>query len=380
MTVTPFKVEISDAVLDDLRQRLRNTRSPDQIIDSGWDYGFDTEHLQEILNYWADDFDWRGAEDRLNAWNHAMVDVEGTQIHVLRRAPVGSEPVVPLLIMHGWPSSFVQMLPLLKVLPEAEKVHGIGLDIVVASLPGYGFSDIPTTPGMNMKRAAEIMAGAMSMLGQDRFAIRASDVGGAIARQICLNARERVLALHISGTNPFLPSALPTDMNDEEQSFVDAARAWIASEGGYAHMHTTRPQTLAHALTDSPAGLAAWVLEKFRDWGDTNGDLSGRFGRDALLTNLTIYWATRTINSSMRLYFENMRDPGTLGRVEVPTGVLMGPNDMIRTPRKWLNRSYQVVSWTDAEAGGHFMEWEEPDAVAEDLCRFLSDLARHANR
>ncbi|MFN4101322.1 MAG: epoxide hydrolase, partial [Pararhodobacter sp.] len=160
----------------------------------------------------------------------------------------------------------------------------------------------------------------------------------------------------------------------EEQAFVDAARAWGASDGGYAHMHTTRPQTLAHALTDSPVGLAAWILEKFRDWGDTGGDLLGRFDRDALLTNLTIYWATGTINSSMRLYLENVRDPGTFGRVEVPTGVLMGPNDMIPTPRSWVNRAYNVVSWKDAEAGGHFMEWEEPASVADDLCRFCATL------
>lgn len=375
MTVTPFKVNIPDGVLQDLRQRLRNARWPDQVADSGWDYGFDTAHLREIADYWADGFDWRAAEERLNAWDHAMVDVEGFGIHVLHRPADRSGRVIPLLVMHGWPSSFVQMLPLLEALPTAEKAHGIAFDIVVASLPGYGFSDIPMEPGMNMKRAAEIMTGAMAALGHDRFAIRASDVGGAIARQISLNYRERVIALHISGTNPFLPPVLPTDMTEEEQTFVDAARSWVASDGGYAHMHMTRPQTLAHALTDSPVGLAAWILEKFRDWGDTDGDLPGRFGRDALLTNLTIYWATRTINSSMRLYFENMRNPGTPGQVEVPTGVLMGPNDMIPTPRKWMNRAYDLVSWTDATAGGHFMEWEEPEAVADDLCHFLTEFA-----
>lgn len=372
MAVTAFKPDISDATLADLRQRLRSTRWPDKVTDSVWSYGFDTDVLRDIAAYWADGFDWHAARERILARDHAMVDVDGFALHVMRRGPVGPGPVIPLLVMHGWPSSFIQMLPLLDALPAAETAHGISFDVVVVSLPGYGFSDIPDAPGMNMKRAGALMTRLMAALGHDRFAIRASDVGGAIARQICLNDRDRVLGLHISGTNPFLPPNLPADLTPEEQTFVERARAWGASDGGYAHMHTTRPQTLAHALNDSPVGLAAWILEKFRDWGDTGGDLLGRFDRDALLANLTIYWATGTINSSMRLYIENSRDPGSTGRVQVPTGVLMGPKDMIPTPESWVNRSYNVVSWKDADAGGHFMEWEEPVAVADDLCRFFA--------
>jgi pimeloyl-ACP methyl ester carboxylesterase len=374
MTADPFRIDIPAAVLDDLRARLRATRWPDQPRGIGWDHGADTEALREIARYWADGYDWRAEAARLNRWQHLKVDVEGFGIHVLRRPPPGGGAALPVLAMHGWPSSFVQMLPLLEALPEAEARHGIGLDMVVASLPGYGFSDIPAAPGMNMARSGALMAGAMAALGHARFAIRASDVGGGIARQICLNAPERVLGLHLSGTNPFLPPKLPEDLSAEEEAFVATARAWGVSDGAYAHVHTTRPQTLAHALMDSPAGLAAWILEKFRDWGDTGGDAAGRFGLDALLTNLTVYWATGTIPSSMRLYLENVRDPGTAGRVAVPTGVLMGPADMFPTPRSWMNRVYDVVSWTDAPAGGHFMEWEEPAAVADDLCRFLRSL------
>jgi pimeloyl-ACP methyl ester carboxylesterase len=373
MAVTAFKPDISDATLADLRQRLRSTRWPDKVADSGWAYGFDTDVLRDIASYWADGFDWNAARERIHASDHAMVDVDGFALHIIRRGPVGPGPVIPLLVMHGLPSSFVQMLPLLDALPVAETAHGITFDVVVVSLPGYGFSDIPCAPGMNMQRAGALMTRVMAALGHERFAIRASDVGGAIARQICLNDRDRVLGLHISGTNPFLPPKLPADLTAEEQTFVEAARAWGASDGGYAHMHTTRPQTLAHALNDSPVGLAAWILEKFRDWGDTDGDLLGRFDRDALLANLTIYWATGTINSSMRLNIENIRDPGSLGRVQVPTGVLMGPKDMIPTPKSWVNRSYNVVSWKDADAGGHFMEWEEPVAVADNLCLFFAN-------
>lgn len=371
MTTTPFRIAIPQPVLDDLAARLRATRWPDQIPGSGWDYGTDTDSLRALCAHWADGFDWRAQEARLNAHPQARVTVDGFGLHVLRR-PAPGPGAIPLLVLHGWPSSFVQMLPLLDALPAAEARHGIGFDVVVASLPGYGFSDIPAAPGMNMARAGALLAGMMDALGFPRFAIRASDVGGGIARQIALARPEAVIGLHISGTNPFLPPVLPPNLTPEEEDFVATARAWVQAEGGYAHMHTTRPQTLAAALNDSPAGLAAWIIEKFRAWGDTGGDLFSRFDRDELLTNLTIYWVTGTINSSMRLYLENVRDPGRPGQVPVPTGMLMGPRDMFPTPRSWAARAYRLEHWVEAEAGGHFMEWEEPAAVAADLCAFFA--------
>jgi pimeloyl-ACP methyl ester carboxylesterase len=375
MTVEPFRIAVPESVLDDLRDRLRRTRWPDQITGSGWDYGTDTAALRDLCGYWADGFDWRAAEARLNAHPQARVATPAGHLHLLRR-PSAQAGAVPVLAMHGWPSSFVQMLPLLDALPQAEVRHGVALDVVAASLPGYGFSDIPDARGMNMARAAEGMVAMMQALGFDRFAVRASDVGGAIARQIALAHPGRVIALHISGTNPFLPPRLPDDLDADEAAFVEAARAWGQAEGGYAHMHTTKPQTLAAALTDSPAGLAAWIVEKFRAWGDTGGDVHSRFSRDDLLTNLTIYWATGTINASMRLYYENVRDPGRPGRVTVPTAMLMGPRDMFPTPRRWAERAYAFTDWDVAKAGGHFLEWEEPGAVADHLCGFIGALTR----
>lgn len=373
MHIEPFRISVSEDVIADLRDRLRRTRWPDQISETHWTYGADTSTIRELCEYWADGFDWRRQEERLNAYVHERVDIDGFKLHVLRRPRDGTD-VIPLLILHGWPSSFVQMLPLLEKLEAAEERHGVAFDVVVASLPGYGFSDRPSGPGMNMARSATKMVGLMRALGHERFALRASDVGAAISRQIALSFPERLIGLHLSGTNPFLPPRLPPDLDDEEQAFVEAARAWAIAEGGYAHMHTTKPQTVAHGLNDSPAGLAAWVIEKFHAWGDTGGDLYSRFSRDDLLTNLTIYWTTGTINSSMRLYWENVRDPGKAGRVEVPTGYLMGPRDMIPTPRRWVDRAYTLTSWTLAESGGHFMEWEEPEMVADHMCGFFAAL------
>lgn len=366
-----FHVRIEDSLLDDLRQRLRRTRWPDQIADSCWDYGADTQFMRELCEYWAESFDWRAQEARLNAHAQARVDLGGYRLHVLHR-PSPRNGAIPLLVLHGWPSSFIQMIPLLDALPAAEAHHDVAFDVVVASLPGFGFSDIPDARGMNMQQAGELMIKLMQIMGYDRFAIRASDVGAAIARQIALSRPQALMGLHISGTNPFLPPVLPEDLDAQEQAFVAAARDWQISEAGYAHMHSTRPQTLAHALNDSPAGLAAWIVEKFRAWGDTGDDIHSRFSRDDLLTNITIYWATGTVNSSMRIYLENERNPGRAGRVEVPTSVLMGPRDMLETPRQWVNRAYNVKAWKIADAGGHFMEWEEPQAVANHLCEFFA--------
>lgn len=373
MSIEPFRINIPEAVLDDLRDRLRRTRWPDQITGSGWDYGTDTAALRDLCAYWADGFNWRAVEARLNAHPQARVTTEAARLHILRRRSA-QDGAIPILALHGWPSSFVQMLPLLDALPQAEARHGVAFDVVAASLPGYGFSDIPDAPGMNMARAAAAMVAMMQALGHQRFGIRASDVGGAIARQIAISEPERVIGLHISGTNPFLPLRLPDDLDADELAFVDAARAWDQAEGGYAHLHTTKPQTLAHALTDSPAGMAAWIIEKFRSWGDTGGDIHSRFSRDDLLTNLTIYWVTGTINSSMRLYLENVCDPGRAGRVTVPTAMLLGPRDMFPTPRRWAERAYALQAWDIALAGGHFMEWEEAGTVADHLAGFFASL------
>lgn len=373
MSIEPFRINIPEAVLDDLRDRLRRTRWPDQITGSGWDYGTDTAALRDLCAYWADGFNWRAVEARLNAHPQARVTTEAARLHILCRRSA-QDGAIPILALHGWPSSFVQMLPLLDALPQAEARHGVAFDVVAASLPGYGFSDIPDAPGMNMARAAAAMVAMMQALGHQRFGIRASDVGGAIARQIAISEPERVIGLHISGTNPFLPLRLPDDLDADELAFVDAARAWDQAEGGYAHLHTTKPQTLAHALTDSPAGMAAWIIEKFRSWGDTGGDIHSRFSRDDLLTNLTIYWVTGTINSSMRLYLENVCDPGRAGRVTVPTAMLLGPRDMFPTPRRWAERAYALQAWDIALAGGHFMEWEEAGTVADHLAGFFASL------
>jgi pimeloyl-ACP methyl ester carboxylesterase len=363
MTARPFTIAVPDSILEDLEMRLRLTRWPDRITGAGWDYGIDTEILRPLVEHWAEGFDWRAIESDLNRLPQFTAEIEGQTIHFVHVRGDGVRRV-PLLLLHGWPSSFLQMIDIIPLL-TAER-DGMSFDVIVPSLPGFGFSSQALTPGMSVVRIASLMTRLMTdVLGYGRFAGRGSDLGAGVLQQIALQSPDLLVGLHLSGTNPYL-GQVPDDLSPEENEFVARAQSWMQSEMAYAMLHSSKPDTVAVALNDSPAGLAAWVLEKFYAWSDRK-DFVGRYGRDHLLANLTLYWATGTIGSSMRLYYETVREPGQWGRVEVPTAMLMTPHDMFPTPRAWTERSYNVQRWTEIDRGGHFLEWEEPAIVADDL-------------
>jgi pimeloyl-ACP methyl ester carboxylesterase len=371
MTVKPYTIDIPQAVIDDLCDRLRGTIWPDQITGAGWAYGTELDYLRSLVTDWAR-FDWHATQERLNKLPHVRVEVAADQVaggtgfgvHAIHQRADAPE-AVPVVLPHGWPSSFVQMLPILPLLPD--------FHLVALSLPGYGFSDRPTASGMDVARIAGIVVDVMAQLGYSRFAARGSDLGAGVLQQLALTQPDRLTALHLSGTNPYL-GYIPDDLSAAEQQFVEAAQRWNQAEMAYAMEHSSKPQTLSYGLTDSPVGLAAWIVEKFRTWSDCGGDLDSVYDRDDLLTNLTVYWATRTIGSSMRLYYETARSTtAAWGRVEVPTGMAMSGADMFPTPREWVQRSYNVVHWTDLPRGGHSLEWEQPQLIADDLRAFLHD-------
>jgi pimeloyl-ACP methyl ester carboxylesterase len=286
VTVSPYTIDVPDAVIDDLRDRLRGTLWPDQVEGAGWAYGTELEYLRTVVAEWIA-FDWAERQERLNTWSHVMVD----GVHAVHQR--SAEPdALPLVLLHGWPSSFVQMLPILPLLPD--------FHAVVLSLPGYGFSTRPTAAGVDVTRIAALVVDVMAQLGYDRFGGRGSDLGAGVLQQLALTQPDRLIGLHVSGTNPYL-GFVPDDLSAAEQEFVRQAQDWNQREMAYAMEHSSKPQTLAYGLTDSPAGLAAWILEKFHTWSEVDID------RADLLTNLTIYWATRTIGSSMRLYYESAR-------------------------------------------------------------------------
>ena len=376
-TPEPFRIAIPQATLEDLRARLKATRWPDQIEGSGWDYGTDTQYLKQLVAYWAKDFDWRAQERRLNAFHQYRVEIDGLKIHYLYEPGRGPHPI-PVLLLHGWPSSYVQFIHLIPLLTDPA-AHGApdapSFDVVVASLPGYGFSERPQSRGFGVNEMTERMHKLMTqVLGYPHYGVRGSDIGGSIAQQLALGHPQAVAGIHVSGLLRGVPLQGSAPPSEAEQRFTRELAAWTATEMAYAQLQGQKPQTQAVALNDSPAGLASWIVEKFRRWGDTHGDVESRFPRDELLTNLTIYWATQTIGSSMRLYYEYAREQRLQGKVTVPTAVLMARNDMVPVPREVSERMYNVVRWNETDKGGHFLEWEEPALVAADMRAFFGAL------
>ena len=375
MPLKPFTIDIPQQTLDDLQQRLARTRWPDEIPGAGSDYGVSPTYMRELVDYWQNGFDWRAQEAALNRFDHFRADIDGLAIHIIHQRGTGPNPI-PLLVLHGWPSSFVQMVDLIPLLADPAS-HGAAaddaFDVIVASLPGYGFSDRPTERGMSVARMAEHFHQLMTeVLGYQRYAARGSDLGAGVISQLAVTHPDRLIGVHMSGTNPYVMD-VPADLNPAEQEFVADAQQWMQTEMAYAMEHASKPQTLAHGLNDSPAGLAAWIIEKFWRWSDHQGNLDDAFSKDQLLTNLTIYWATETINSSIRLYYETVRDPGAWGRIDVPSAYLMTAKDMFPTPREWVERTACVDRWTEIDQGGHFLEWEVPQLVAQDLRAFFRD-------
>ncbi len=375
MPVKPMRIDIPQADVQALRQRLANTRWAPLVDGYGWADGTDGRYLRDLVTDWATRYDWRAREVHLNTFPHRLADIDGVQLHFIH-APGQGQRRVPLLLLHGWPSSFVQML---KVIPLLTEDHGDGsptFDVVAASLPGYPFSPAPTRSGMNFARIADLLTHLMvDELGYDRFAARGSDQGALVQQQLALKHPQRLWGVHRSGITPFA-TPLPSDLSAAEVAYQREVQAWAPRETAYAALQAQRPETLAPALADSPAGLAAWYLEKFQRWGDGGEDLDVHFGRDALLDHLSLHWFTGAGATAIRLYREAARDPGLSGRVEVPTAIMMPLHDAVTVPapREWAERTYNVRRWTVLERGGHFPEWEVPEVVAADVRAFFAGL------
>jgi pimeloyl-ACP methyl ester carboxylesterase len=380
--IEPFTIAVADSVLDDLRDRVRRTRWPDQIPEIGWAQGTELGYLRSLLTYWADGFDWRAQERRLNGFAQFRTTIDGVSIHfVHERARRGSG--IPLILSHGWPSAFVELLPLVPLLtePEAHGLDGPAFDVVIPSLPGYGFSERPARTGVNYRYVADLWHRLMRSLGYGRYGAHGGDFGSGVATLMALDEPRSMIGIHLTNLDiaPYTgPGSRP--LTSAEQAYVDETAAWDAVERGYSAIQSTKPQTLGYGLNDSPAGLAAWILEKWRSWTDSEGDLDRRFGRDFLLTLLTLYWVTQTGPTSIRDYWDNRwhRVPiGPADRVEVPTAIAVFASQFVpegEPPRIWAERLYDVRRWTPMPRGGHFAPVEEPERVARDLLAFFGSL------
>ncbi len=382
--ITPFSINIPEQDIADLKMRLAMTRLPDQIPDTGWDYGTDTEYLRELLEYWGTEFDWRAQEQALNEFDQFVTEVDGVQVHFIhQRSP--HPDATPLLITHGWPGSFVEFRKIIGPLTNPELYGGNPEDafhVVAPSLPGFGFSGKPTERGYNPERMAHTLAALMAKLGYEHYGAQGGDWGAIINRILANRYGEHVIGLHSNfvlanpPTDPAVRDAVPAD----ELAGREARQAYMANEVGYQQIQGTKPQSLGVALNDSPAGLAAWIVEKFYGWSDidrsqANG-LEEKFTKDEMLTNISLYWFTQTITSSARMYFENrnvaMSEP--VGFVEVPTAGAIFPAEIYLTPRLWAESQYNIVRWTRMPRGGHFAAMEEPELLLQDIREFFRPL------
>jgi len=372
-----FRIEIADEVLADLRERIARTRWPDAVEGAGWAYGTDPAYLRDLVTTWGTTFDWRARERELNRFAHFRADVDGLGVHFLHERGRGPDPM-PLVLTHGWPSTFVEHLDLVPLLTDPA-AHGgdaaDAFDVVVTSLPGYGFSDRPSTPGMTKAAIADRWVRLIrDGLGYQRFGAHGSDIGAGVTVALGRRHPESLIGLHLSA---YTFPAPPEPWTPAERAFVEAQEHWWRTEGGYSDQQSTKPQTLAYGLTDSPAGLAAWIVEKFRAWSDCGGDVESRFARDQLLTNLTIYWATATINASTRVYYEERRAEPSSARVPVPAGFAVFANEFVpegTPPRELAERTFDVRRWSEQPRGGHFAALEEPAALAEEIRAFFRPL------
>lgn len=373
MDIQPYAVHISDVVLDDLKDRLRRTRWPDELEGAGWDYGSNLAYTRELCEYWADGFDWRERERAINAFPNYRAEVDGLGVHFIHARGRGQNPI-PLVITHGWPSTFVETLKIIPLLTDPA-AHGAdaadSFDVVAPSMPGYGFSDKPARRGMSPIRIAEMWHALMTDgLDYGKFTAQGGDWGAQVTTTLGLDFPDAVSGIHLtmaSGGSPIPPDS---ELSDAEKEFLAHREWWQQAEGAYGHQHRTKPQTLSYGLNDSPAGLAAWIVEKWRTWSDCGGDVESRFSKDELLTHLTIYWATRTISSSIRLYYESGVAPSQLrsdNRVTVPTSFAKFPVEISYPPREWVERFYNLARYTEMPSGGHFAAAEEPQLLAEDI-------------
>lgn len=381
--VTPFTIQVSDAELDDLRHRIRATRWPEPETVADWSQGVPSDYLRSVCTYWAESYDWRVVEARLNSLGQFRTTIDGLDIHFLHvRSP--HPDAMPLILTHGWPGSVLEFLDVIGPLvdpaahgrPDAGAFH-----VVIPSLPGFAWSGRPTETGWGIPRTAHAWAELMSRLGYERYGVQGGDWGSAVSTVLARIDPEHVAGFHL---NMLRIGPGPDDSVDDpgSQAALEDIRYFNEIERGYASIQGTRPQTIGYGLTDSPTAQAAWILEKFHNWSDCDGDPVAAFGIDRLLDNISTYWLTRSAASSARIYWETYRDPrydpegDGWGRVSVPMGMSVFPKEMFKATRTWAERVYSDVRhWNVLERGGHFAAFERP-AVFVDEVRTFFDLVR----
>jgi pimeloyl-ACP methyl ester carboxylesterase len=371
VTAVPFCIQIPDSVLDDLAQRLVRTRYLAGPQD--WDRGTNPAYLKALCGTWQSGYDWRRQERALNDFHHFRAEIGGTGLHFLHHRGQGPDPI-PLLLIHGWPDSFARFLKIIPYLTQLQ--DGVSFDVVVPSSPGFGFSD-PPQKNMAFDFHTLLHSLMVDELGYRRFAVHGGDWGSTVTEHMARSHGASLIGIHLTDVPFFHMFQKPADPSAAEERYLKKMEAFPQKGGAYALIQSTKPASLAAGLNDSPAGLAAWLVEKFRDWSDCGGDVETRFSRDELLTHIMIYWVTQTIGSSFQPYYDmgnagalrwiSEMAKGWLGSSDVPAGFALFPKDLVPPPHEWAERFFNVRRWTEMPRGGHFGAWEEPQLLAQEL-------------
>jgi epoxide hydrolase len=378
--MTPFRIEVPDAELSDLRERLRRTRWPDAETVEDWSQGVPLAYMQELCTYWAELYDWRATEARLNALPQFRTEVDGLGVHFLHvRSP--HPDALPLVVTHGWPGSIVEFLKVVGPLTDPSAHGGDPADafhVVCPSLPGYGFSDKPTEPGWGVEQIAGAWAQLMARLGYGRYGAQGGDWGTSITTSLAQQDADHIAGIHV---NPPIAAPDPAtfdDLTDQERAALSALEHARAEESGYSEQQATRPQTVGYGLVDSPAGLCAWIVEKFRAWTDCDGHPENALTRDEMLDDVMLYWLPGTAASSARLYWESIRkvsewfSRATSDTVDVPAGCSIFPKEVPRPSRRWAAKRYTDIRyWNELDRGGHFAAFEQPDLFVDEVRSFF---------
>jgi pimeloyl-ACP methyl ester carboxylesterase len=387
-STSPFRVEVDASILDDLQRRLCNTRWTRVTPGADWEFGTDPAYLRELVEYWKTSYDWRAHEARLNAFAQFKARVDGIELHFVHERGRGEAPL-PLVLTHGFPDSFFRFAKLIPLLTDPT-AHGgdarDAFDVVVPSMPGYAFSEKPAKDGIIFHVGGlwhRLMTG---VLGYRRFGAHGGDWGSFVTEQLARSHEASVVGVHLTDMPFWHAFRKPGDTSPAEDRYLKQIEEFQKSEGAYAMIQGSRPQTLADALNDSPAGLASWIVEKFRRWSDCGGDVEKRFTKDELLTNVMIYWVTETIGSSLLPYYD-VTHAGAMrwmaemakqwvGSSKVPAAFAMHPKDLSHPPREWVQRFFNVRRWTEMPSGGHFAAMEEPERLADDIRAFFRPLRK----
>ncbi len=376
MTAKQLQIHVPNEILADLNKRLEHIRWPHCPHNYNWERGTEIEYLQHLISYWKNHFDWSAKEAELNRFSHFTCNIDGVSLHYMYERGYGPNSL-PIILTHGWPDSFVRYLKLIPLLTNPTKYGGDPedtFDVIIPSLPGFGFSGLPKYGSINNLHVAQLWAKLMTQeLGYSKFVATGGDIGSGVTRYLAVKYPELLHGIHLTDIG-IVKNILNTQddktLSDEELHYKANVHKWISHEGAYMSLQSTKPQTLAYGLSDSPVGLAAWIIEKFWSWSDCSGDLGQRFCEDELLTNIMIYWITNTINSSFSMYYENSHTLPAIERITVPTGIALFPSDILLPPYEWAKQNLNITRWTTMQRGGHFAAMEEPELLAEEIRAF----------